>query len=154
MLSYFCVSKPKKNKKIPLENLINYVCHTTKPWIVADVIGSCVDFIEHQGWHFKYKSEFNKDYKLDLVLDIKYSIHELLNESEEKEDCVVCTEETCESIICCNQPICKKCLKEIQIHNPDNFSCPMCRKNLNTYTVTYRFTKEEVKTKSALYNSK
>ena len=153
MRSCFCTKRPKENKrKITIESLTNYVCYITRPWVVADVLGSCVDFIEYKGWYFKYRSVFTEDYKTALVIEVKYSINKLTTESENNEDCVVCTENTCESIICCNQPICKKCLINIQTHTPDNFSCPMCRKDLNSYTAEYRFTKEEVKTKSASYS--
>ena len=148
MPSCFCLKKPQKSKKITIDELINYACYISKPMVVADILGYCNDFIEYKGWYFKYRSEFTADHKVELKIQIKRSIDDLTNEVENNEDCVVCTENTCESIICCNQPVCKKCLKDIYKCNPDNFTCPMCRKDLNNYTNEYRFSKEEVKTKA------
>ena len=138
-------SKSKKNKSITLDDLITYVCNITYPMLMADVYGQCNNFVEHCEWHFQYRTECMDNHTMSLIIDVKYPLNNLTTNGEDKNDCVVCTENTQDLIICCNQPVCKKCLKKIQKHQPENFRCPMCRKNLNTYTTEFTLTKEDVK---------
>ena len=113
--------------------------------LMADVFGSCNDFIEYGGWNFTYRTEFMNN-SMVLNINVKYPMNSLTTQGEDKNECVVCNENTNDLIICCKQPVCKKkCLKDIQKHQPDNFCCPMCRKNLDTYTKKFTLTKEDVR---------
>lgn len=142
-----CMRKPTKNK-VTIDEVINYGCDTSYRMLMADVFGSCTDFIEYEGWYFKYRTSTSENYSMNLIIEIKHSLNQLTcNSSDDTpgDDCVVCTDKTKDVIVCCKQPICKKCLKDIQKHHPENFLCPMCRKDLNTYTTKYTLTKAQVK---------
>lgn len=145
MPSWFCVKKVKKNNPVTIDTLLNYVCDTTYPMLMADVYGRCDNFIEHGGWNYKYRTEFMENYNMGLIIDVKYPVNNLITQGEDTNECVVCTENTNDLIICCNQPVCKKCLKDIKKHQPDNFCCPMCRADLDSYTTKFKLTKEDVK---------
>lgn len=138
-------SKSEKNKSIQLDDLITYVCGITYHMLMADVYGRCNNYIEHCEWQFTYNTDFTKNHTLALIINVKYPLNNLTIQGEDKDECVVCNENTRELIVCCKQPVCKKCLKKIQKHNPDNFCCPMCRKNLDIHTTKFILTKEEVK---------
>lgn len=136
----------KKKEPINIDEVINYACSLTYNILMADVYGYSNNFIEYNGWYFKYKTSFTENYNMELIIEIKHSIDKITNSNtQEEEECVVCTETTNDFIVCCKQPTCKKCLKKIQKHNPENFCCPMCRKDLNSLTTKYTLTKEEVK---------
>ena len=145
MPSCFCIKKVKKTNPVTIDTLFNYVCDITYHMLMADVYGRCDTFVEHGGWNFKYRTDFMENHNMGLIIDVKYPLNNLTTQGEDKNECVVCNENTNDSIICCKQPVCKKCLKDIQKHQPDNFCCPMCRKNLDTYTKTFTLTKEDVR---------
>lgn len=135
----------KKKEPITIDKVINYACSITYNILMADIYGYSNDFVEYNGWYFKYKTSFSEDYNMQLIIEIKHSIDKITNSSIQEDDCVVCMEKTKDLIICCKQPVCKKCLNKIQKVNPKNFCCPMCRKDLNSLTTNYTLTKEEVK---------
>ena len=142
---FFTKRNSKKNESIKLDDLITYVCGITYHMLMADVSGWCNNFVEHRGWEFQYRTEFTKDYTMVLIIEVKYPLNDLTSEGEDKNDCAVCTHSTDELIVCCKQPVCKKCLEKIKKHNPDNFCCPMCRADLDKYTTKFTLTKGEVK---------
>lgn len=135
----------KKKEPINIDEVINYACSLTYNILMADVYGYSNNFIEYNGWYFKYKTSFTENYNMELIIEIKHSIDKITSSNTQEEECVVCTETTNDFISCCKQPTCKKCLKKIQKLNPENFCCPMCRKDLNSLTTKYTLTKEEVK---------
>lgn len=139
----FCCSK--KKEPITIDNVINYACGITSSMLMADVYGYSNDFIEYEGWYFKYRTSFSENYNMELIVEIKHSIDKITISNTQEKDCVVCTETTKDFIVCCKQPICKACLKKIQKYNPEDFCCPMCRKDLNSLTTKYTLSKEEVK---------
>lgn len=150
MPSCFCTKKkPKKNQSITLDELITYVCGITYHILMADVYGRCNNFVQHCGWEFQYRTEFMKNHTMVLIIEVKYPLNDLTSEDEDNDDCVVCTHSTNDLIVCCNQPVCKKCLKKIKEHNPDNFCCPMCRANLDKYSTKFTLTKQQVKERCA-----
>ena len=62
----------------------------------------------------------------DIVLDVH----------EEKDECIICTEDTDTTIKCCKKPICVNCIEKIK-ETSNNFSCPHCRRTSDTHkTVT------------------
>ena len=117
---------------------------------MAGVSGWCNNFVEYCGWEFQYRTEYMKDYTMVLIIEVKYALNDLTSSSEDKNDCAVCTHSTDELIVCCKQPVCKKCLEKIKKHNPDNFCCPMCRADLDKYTTKFTLTKGEVKERCAV----
>jgi hypothetical protein len=147
----FCSCIRKRNivkEKASIDDVINYACKTSYNMLMADVYGMCNDFIEYKGCYFKYRTSFSDNYIMNLVIEIRYTLDNLICNSTDEtshDECVVCTNKTTDLIVCCNQPICKNCLQTIQKHQPDKFLCPMCRKDLNTFTKTYILTKEDVK---------
>jgi hypothetical protein len=144
-----CIRKRKITKeKGSIADVINYACKTSYNMLMADVYGMCNDFIECKGWYFKYRTSFSENYIMNLVIEIRYTLDNLIcdrNDGASHDECVVCTDKTTDLIVCCNQAICKNCLQTIKKHQPDKFLCPMCRKDLNTLTKTYILTKEDVK---------
>ena len=156
-----CMQKRKETKKkASIDDVINYVCNTSYHMLMADVYGMCNDFIEYKGWYFKYRTSYSENYIMNLVVEIKYTLEQLTynknddtfgdadnsgDDDTSEDDCVVCTDKTTDIIVCCNQPVCKECLQTMQKRDPDNFLCPMCRKDLNTFTKKYTLTKEDVK---------
>ena len=146
-MQIFCWTKTKKKKPINIDDIVNYACSIACDMLMADVFGYVNDFIEYNGWYFKYRTSTNKSYDMELIVEIKHSIDNMTYNSSDThhEDCVVCTETTKDLIICCKQAICKPCLKKIQKLNSENFCCPMCRKDLNSLNTKYILTKEEVK---------
>ena len=135
----------KKKEPVNVDDVINYACSIAYNMLMADVYGYSNDFIEYEGWYFKYKKSFSENYNMKLTIEIKYSLDKMTSSNTQQQECVVCTETTKDFIVCCKQPTCKKCLKKIQKLNPENFCCPMCRKDLNSLTTKYTLTKEEVK---------
>ena len=137
----------KKKEPITVDKVINYACCISYNMLMADVYGYSNDFINYGGWYFKYETSFSENYNMQLTIEIKHSLDKITYNlsNSQQDDCVVCTETTKDFIDCCKQPICKECLKKIQKHNPGNFCCPMCRKDLNSLSTKYTLTKEEVK---------
>ena len=152
MPSWFCVKKVKKNNQVTIDTLLNYVCDTTYPMVMAGVLGRCDNFIEYGGWNYTYRTEFMENYNMGLIIDVKYPMNSLTTRCDDTNDCAVCTENTNDLIICCNQPVCNKCIKDIKKHQPDNFCCPMCRKNLDSYTTKFKLTKEDVRKRCSNIN--
>ena len=142
-MKIFCWTK--KKEPVNVDDVINYACSIAYNMLMADVYGYSNDFIEYEGWYFKYKRSFSENYNMKLTIEIKYSLDKMTSSNTQQQECVVCTETTKDFIVCCKQPTCKKCLKKIQKLNPENFCCPMCRKDLNSLTTKYTLTKEEVK---------
>lgn len=150
-----CMQKRKETKKkSSMDDVINYACKSSYYMLMAGIYGMCNDFIEYDGWYFKYRTSFSENYNMNLVIEIKYTIDNLIcdrndvtagDDETAGDDCVVCTDKTTDLIVCCNQPVCKECLQTMQKRDPDNFLCPMCRKDLNTFTKNYTLTKEDVK---------
>ena len=151
MPSWFCVKKVKKNNPVTIDTLLNYVCNMSYHMLMADVYGRCDNFIEYGGWNFTYRTEFMNN-SMNLIIDVKYPMNTLTTRCDDTNDCAVCTENTNDLIICCNQPVCNKCLKDIKKHQPDNFCCPMCRKNLDTYTKKFTLTKDDVRKRCSNIN--
>lgn len=147
-----CMRKRKITKEqCSIDDVITYACKTSYNMLMADVYGMCNDFIEYKGWYLKYRTSFSENYIMNLVIEIRYTLDNLIcdrTDDTSHDECVVCTDKTRDLIVCCNQPICKKCLQNIKKHQPNNFLCPMCRKDLNTLTKTYILTKEDVKKKN------
>ena len=147
----FCSCMRKRNlakEKGSIDDVITYASTTSYPILMADVYGMCNDFIEYKGWYFKYRTSFSENNIMNLVIEIRYALDNLIYDRYDgasHDECVVCTDKTTDLIVCCNQPICKNCLQTIKKHQPDKFLCPMCRKDLNTFTKTYTLTKEDVK---------
>jgi len=139
----FCCTK--KKEPITADKVINYACGRGYNMLMANIYGYCNDFIEYNGWYFRYETSITENYNMELIIEIKHSLDKMTHSNSHKEECVVCTETTKDFIVCCKQPTCKKCLKKIQKLNPQNFCCPMCRKDLNSLTTKYTLTKEEVK---------
>ena len=131
-----------------IDDVITYASKTSYPILMADVYGMCNDFIEYKGWYFKYRTSFSENNIMNLVIEIRYALDNLIydrNDGASHDECVVCTDKTTDLIVCCNQPVCKECLQTMQKRDPDNFLCPLCRKDLNTFTKNYTLTKEDVK---------
>tara|TARA_B100000123_G_C25642046_1_gene389251 strand:+ start:180 stop:698 length:519 start_codon:yes stop_codon:yes gene_type:complete len=133
----------KQKKVIPIENLLLHICETMKPMVNAGVtcFGSTIRI--YGGHEYQYTTTYEGgNYKLNI--EVINKLESLIYEVDEKNECVVCTEDTHEKITCCKQDICLKCLKEIkktcEQENMD-FCCPVCRKNLNNSRTNYEFDK-------------
>ena len=108
MPSWFCVKKVKRNNPVTIDTLLNYVCDTTYPMVMAGVLGRCNNFIEYGGWNFTYHSEFMENNNMGLIINVKYPVNNLTTQCDDKNECVVCTENTNDLIICRgNQPVWK-----------------------------------------------
>ena len=55
----------------------------------------------------------------------------ILNVNKEKEECIICTEETETNIKCCKKHICVDCIEKIK-ETSETFSCPHCRRTPET----------------------
>ena len=144
MPRFCCI--PNKNKKVMekvlLEKILLTLCEASIPMIYAGVISFSTGFATDRGWEYSVSSTYENSAIL-LKISIKNKIETLVKENEEEEDCVVCTNPTNETIKCCNQPICLKCLKEIKKRTLKeeemDFCCPMCRKDLDDSVTNYTF---------------
>lgn len=147
---FCCVPKKNKSKpcskKIPIEQLLLYVCENTMPMVNAGVLCFGTSLIEYGGRKCKYSTHLEGN-NTTLTIFVMDEIETLLYTGEEKNECVVCTNDTDQLITCCRQSICLKCLKEIKKRscNDDDaaiqFNCPVCRKDLNNSVSTYNFDK-------------
>ena len=138
-----CIPKRKQQitKEVLLEKILLTLCEASIPMIYAGVIRFSNGFATDRGWEYSVSSTYENGSILLKIL-IKNKIETLVKENEEEEDCVVCTNSTHETIKCCNQPICLKCLKEIKKRSQKeemDFCCPMCRKDLNESVTNYTF---------------
>ena len=138
-----CIPKKKQQIKetVLLEKVLLTLCEASIPMICAGVISFSTGFATDRGWEYNVSSTYENGSILLKIL-IKNKIETLVKENEEEEDCVVCTNSTHETIKCCNQPICQKCLKEIKKRSQKeemDFCCPMCRKDLNESVTNYTF---------------
>ena len=151
-MPFCCIPKKEKSKqnKPSLEELLLGLCESNIPIINAGVIRFSNGFCKSADWEYNVMSSYENN-SIVLIIDIKNKIDTLVNEHENDltDDCVVCTNETSQTIKCCNQPICLTCLKEIESRCDKEdleFCCPMCRKNLNNSVTNYSFDKEFLKT--------
>ena len=144
-MSWFsCIPRKHKrteNEKVILEKVLLRLCEISMPMIYAGVISFSNGFAIDRGWEYKISSIY-EDNIIVLNISIKNEIETFINENDEEDDCVVCTNSTNQTIKCCNQPICLDCLKEIK-HRADkktmSFCCPMCRRDLDNSETTYSF---------------
>lgn len=144
---FSCIPKKKKEVKqkntIPIENLLLHICETTTPMVNAGVLCFGSSLIQYGGHEYQYSTTYEGS-TIKLNIQVINKLESLIYKVEEKNECVVCTEDTHEKITCCKQDICLKCLKEIkktcEQENMD-FCCPVCRKNLNNSKTNYEFDK-------------
>jgi hypothetical protein len=142
-----CIPKKKetrKGKKLSLEDILLSLCESYIPIINAGVISFSNGFYKSAEWEYRVVSSYENN-KSVLVIDIKNKIDTLVNENAIEDECVVCTNETNQTIKCCNQTICLKCLKEIKSRCDKEdmpFCCPVCRRDLDNSVTNYRFNKE------------
>lgn len=137
--------KVKKEKKLSLEEILLSLCESSTPMINAGVISFSNRFFKSKGWEYRVYSVIYSSKGVVLVIDIKNKIDTLVDENDTEDDCVVCTTPTNQTVKCCNQPICLKCLKEIKRRcDKENtaFCCPMCRRDLDNSATNYKFDKE------------
>lgn len=141
-----CIPKKKERKQkniIPIENLLLYICEGTIPMVNAGVFcfGSSVG--SYGGHKYQYSTEYEGG-NIKLNIYVINTLESLIYKVDEKNECVVCTEETHEKITCCKQDICLKCLKTLKktCEQEDmDFCCPVCRKNLKNSKTLYEFDK-------------
>jgi len=129
---------------LPKKLLIS-LCESNTPMINAGVISFSNRFFKSKGWEYRVYSVIYSSQGFVLVIDIKNKIDTLVEENDTEDDCVVCTNPTNQTVKCCNQPICLKCLKEIKRRcDKENtaFCCPMCRRDLDNSATNYKFDKE------------
>ena len=136
-------TKHTKPPKIILEKILLTLCEASMPMIYAGIISFSNGFAMDRGWEYSVSSDY-EDSNIMLKITIKNKIETLVRENDEEDDGVVCTNSTNETIECCNQKICLKCLKEIKKRcdkGEMNFCCPVCRRDLNKSNTTYTFDK-------------
>jgi len=136
--------KKEKGKTLSLEDILLSLCESNIPMINAGVISFSNGFYKSAGWEYRVVSSYENS-RVVLVIDIKNKIDTLVNENDIEDDCVVCTNETNQTIKCCNQTICLKCLKEIKSRcdkEDMSFCCPVCRRDLDNSVTNYKFDKE------------
>ena len=142
-----CIPKKKetgKGKKQLLEDILLSLCESYIPIINAGVLNFSNGFYKSAEWEYKVESSYENN-KPILVIDIKNKIDTLVNENAIEDECVVCTNETNQTINCCKQTICLACLKEIKSRCDKEdmpFCCPVCRRDLDNSVTNYRFDKE------------
>ncbi len=143
-----CIPKKKEKEKgttLYLEDILLSLCESYIPIINARVISFSNRFYKSAGWEYRVYSVIYSSDRDVIVIDIKNRIDTLINENSIEDDCVVCTNETNQTIKCCKQTICLNCLKEIKSRcDKENmsFCCPICRKDLDNSVTTYKFDKE------------
>ena len=148
-MPFCCIPKKEKAKskakKTSLEDLLLVLCESSIPMINAGVISFSNGFFKSSDWEYRVVSSYENN-NVVLKIDIKNKIDTLVKENEnDNDDCVVCTNETSQTIKCCNQPICLTCLKKIKSRCDKedlDFCCPMCRKDLNNSVTNYSFDKK------------
>lgn len=142
-----CIPKKKekeKGKTLSLEDILLSLCESYNHIINAGVISFSNGFYKSAGWEYRVVSNYENS-RIVLVINIKNKIDTLVNENVIEDDCVVCTNETNQTIKCCKQTICLKCLKEIKSRcdkEDMSFCCPVCRRDLDNSVTNYKFDKE------------
>jgi hypothetical protein len=141
-----CIPKKEKSKEVKtsLEEILLVLCESSIPMINAGVTSFSNGFYKREDWEYSVVSSYENN-SIVLKIYIKNKVHTLINENDEEDECVVCTNATNQTIKCCNQPICLKCLKEIKTRCDKEdmcFRCPMCRKDLDNSVTNYKFDKE------------
>ena len=143
---FSCIPRKGKqthSQKVILEKILLTLCEASIPMIYAGVISFSNGFAMNRGWEYMVSSDYENN-NITLKITIKNKIETLVKENDESDDCVVCTNPTNQTIRCCNQTICLKCLKEIKKRcNKEemDFCCPVCRRDLNSAVTTYNFDK-------------
>ena len=143
---FSCIPRKDKqthSQKVILEKILLTLCEASIPMIYAGVISFSNGFAIDRGWEYSVSSDY-EDNNIILKILIKNKIETLVKENDEEDDCVVCTNSTNQTIICCNQSICLNCLKEIKkrsVKEEIEFCCPVCRRDLNKSITTYSFDK-------------
>ena len=148
-MPFWCIPKKEKEtrKKKSLEEILLVLCESSIPMINAGVISFSNRFYKSEDWEYSVVSSYENN-SIVLKIDIKNEIDTLINENDIEDDCVVCTNETNQTIKCCKQTICLTCLKQIKSRCDKEdlgFCCPVCRKDLDNSVTNYRFDKEFLK---------
>lgn len=143
----FCSSNKNKLKKniVSLENILVLLCESNTAMINAGVVKFSKGFQNYDGWDCDVSSSYENG-NIILEINVKDKLDTLIIENEYHDECVVCTDETNQTVKCCNQSICLSCLKKLkktcEKEEAMSFCCPVCRKDFDNYVTTYNFDKK------------
>ena len=145
---FSCIPKKTQTKDSRLENILLLLCDYNTPMINADVIRFSNGFVNYDGWECDISSTYVNDNTI-LRINVKNKLDTLIIENNDHDECVVCTNDTNQTVKCCKQSVCLSCLKQIKktCDKEDmSFCCPVCRKDLDNSVTTYRFDKDFLRT--------
>jgi hypothetical protein len=141
---WFCIYRRKKERchqTVTLKQLLEYVCRENKDMVLAGVACFKTDNFTYKDWIYNFTCNVINN---NLTIEVIYPVSKLILNSKTKHDCAVCFQNTNDTIICCSQKVCQKCLQRISNESLKSFNCPLCRKDLRSYKSLHVFTHEKV----------